>query len=70
MNAARLLIVALVKLATLAAFVWLTLHGFAAWAWPLLLLFLATRLPPAAAPATSPAKPPAVASVPSESAAA
>lgn len=54
MIAARLLIVAVVKLATLAAFVWLTMHGFAAWAWPLLILFLLTRFPGAEAPKPAP----------------
>lgn len=54
----RLLIAAVVKLATLAAFVGLVLHGFAAWAWPLLILFLVTRLPAAVEAPRAPATPP------------
>ncbi len=60
MMALRLFIVALVKLACIAGFVELALHGLAGWAWLLLPLALLTAFPPSAPEA----KPVAVVPVP------
>ncbi len=62
MMALRLFIVALVKLACIAGFVELALHGLAGWAWLLLPLALLTAFPPA--PSAPEAKPAAAVPVP------
>lgn len=56
---ARLIVGALLKLAILGSFTWLVLNDHAAWASPLLLVFIATSMEhKAEKPAPAPAKKP------------